>query len=240
MPELKPNKDKPLKIKAAGEEFERLPIPTRLIKPGDDMVEFVVKYAKKHIKPNDIVVFSEKATAVAQGRAYHVDSVKVSKLAKFLVKYVSKTNKGIGISSPQTFQLALEDCGTFRILLAAFCAAITKPFGIKGVFYHVAGEKAALIDGAAEYVMPPYNKYVSKGPIYSDELCQEIATKLDHNVKVGIVDINDYGGRLVGRSDKSLSKKLVTEIMKDNPLGQSREMTPIGILRKLTSESRSE
>lgn len=233
MPELKPNKDKPLSIKVGEEEFERLPIPTRLIKPGDDMVEFVVKDAKKHIQRNDIVVFSEKATAVAQGRAYHVDSVKVSRLAKFLVRYVSKTDKGIGISSPQTFQLALEDCGTPRILLAALCAAVTKPLGIKGVFYYVAGEKAALIDGAAEYVMPPYNKYVSKGPIYSDELCQEIAAKLDHNVKVGIVDINDYGGRLVGRSDKSLSKKLVTEIMKDNPLGQSREMTPIGILRKI-------
>ncbi|TSC92253.1 MAG: F420-0:gamma-glutamyl ligase-like protein [Candidatus Berkelbacteria bacterium Licking1014_96] len=233
MADLKPNKDKPLKIKVGGEEFERLPIPTRLIKPGDDMVDFVVSYAKKHIQPNDVVVFSEKATAVAQGRAYHVDSVKVSKLANFLVKFVSKSDKGIGISSPQTFQLALEDCGTLRILFAAFCAALTKPFGIKGVFYYVAGEKAALIDGAAEYVMPPYNKYVSKGPIYADELCQEIAAKLDHQVKVGIVDINDYGGRLVGRSDRSLSKKLVTEIMEDNPLGQSREMTPIGILRKI-------
>lgn len=233
MVELKPNKGKLLIIKVGKEKYERLPIHTRLVKPGDDMVSFVVKYAKSHIKPGDIVVFSEKATAVAQGRAYHVDLVKVSPLAKFLVKYVSKSDKGIGISSPQTFQLALDDCGTLRILFASFCAAITKPFGIRGVFYYVAGEKAALIDGAAEYVMPPYNKYVSKGPIYADELCRDIAGILDNEVKVGIVDINDYGGRLVGRSDKSLSKKLVTEIMKDNPMGQSREMTPIGILRKI-------
>jgi hypothetical protein len=232
MVELKPNKGKPLRIKVDKERYERLPIHTRLIKPGDDMVKFVVSYAKKYIRPGDIVVFSEKATAVAQGRAYHVDSVKVSPLANFLVKYVSKSDKGIGISSPQTFQLAIEECGTPRIILAAFCAAITKPLGIKGVFYHIAGEKAALIDGAAEYVMPPYNKYVSKGPIYADELCQEIASILDKDIRVGIVDINDYGGRLVGRSDKSLDKKLVTEIMKDNPLGQSSEQSPIGILRK--------
>ena len=230
---LKPNKGKPLIIEVEKEKFKRFPIPTRLIKPGDDMVKFVVFYAKKHIRRNDIIVFSEKATAVAQGRAYHVDSVKVSRLAKFLVKYVSKSDKGIGISSPQTFQLALDDCGTLRILFAAFCAAITKPFGIKGVFYYAAGEKAALIDGAAEYVMPPYNKYVSKGPVFADELCMEIADILGRQVQVGIVDINDYGGRLVGRSDKSLSKKLVTAIMIDNPLGQSREMTPIGILRKV-------
>jgi len=233
MQDLKPNKGKPLVIEVEKEKYQRLPIPTRLIKPGDDMVKFVVKFAKKYIKPQDIIVFSEKATAVAQGRAYHVDSVKVSPLAKFLVKFVSKSDKGIGISSPQTFQLALEDCGRLRILLAAFCAALTKPLGIKGVFYYVAGEKAALIDGAAEYVMPPYNKFVSKGPVCADELCREIADILDHEVQVGIVDINDYGGRLVGRSDRSLEKKLITEIMRDNPLGQSREMTPIGILRKI-------
>jgi len=233
MPELEPNKGKPLIIEVGNEKYERLPIHTRLVKPGDDMVKFVVDYVKPHVKRNDIIVFSEKATAVAQGRAYHVDSVKVSPLAKFLVKYVSKSDKGIGISSPQTFQLAIEECGVPKILLAALCAAVTKPFGVKGVFYHVAGEKAALIDGAAEYVMPPYNKYVSKGPIYADELCQEFASTLNNKVVVGIVDINDYGGRLVGRSDISLNKNLVTEIMKDNPLGQSREMTPIGILRKI-------
>jgi F420-0:gamma-glutamyl ligase len=233
MVELKPNKGKPLSIKVGKEKYARLPIHTRLIKPGDDMVKFVVSYAKKHIKPGDIIVFSEKATAVAQGRAYHVDSVKVSPLAKFLVKYVSKSDKGIGISSPQTFQLAIEECGTPRIILAAFCAGITKPFGIKGVFYHIAGEKAALIDGAAEYVMPPYNKYVSKGPIYADELCQEIASILDNEVSVAIVDINDYGGRVVGRSDKKIDKNKITSIMGDNPLGQSSEQSPIGILRKI-------
>lgn len=233
MDELKPNKGKSLSIKVGKDKYERLPIHTRLVKPGDDMVKFVVSYAKEHIKPGDIVVFSEKATAVAQGRAYHVDSVKVSPLAKFLVRYVSKSDKGIGISSPQTFQLAIEECGVPRIILAAICAAVTKPFGIKGVFYHVAGEKAALIDGAAEYVMPPYNKYVSKGPIYADELCQEITSILDNEVSVAIVDINDYGGRVVGRSDKKIDKNKVTSIMIDNPLGQSSEQSPIGILRKI-------
>jgi len=234
MVELKPNKGKPLSVKVGEEKYERLPIPTRLIKPGDDMVKLVVKYAKPRIKPGDIVVFSEKVTAIAQGRAYHINSVKVSRLANFLVRFVSRSDKGIGISSPQTFQLAIDECGAPRIILAAFCAAITKPFGVKGVFYHVAGEKAALIDGAADYLVPPFDRYVTKGPIYADELCREIADRLDNEVKVAIVDINDYGGRVVGRSDNRLDKILIPKIMKDNPMGQSREMTPIGILRKVT------
>lgn len=235
--DLKPNPGKPLKIRVGNKLFARYPIKTKLIKPNDDMVEIVTNAVRDYVMPGDIVIFSEKVTAIAQGRAYHLDSVKVSPLANYLVRYVSKSDIGIGISSPQTFQLAIEECGKPRILLAAFCAAITKPLGIKGVFYRVAGEKAALIDGAADYLVPPYDRYVTKGPIHADELCRKIRDKLDRNIEICIVDINDYGGRVVGRSERHINKKLVTEIMKDNPLGQSREMTPIGILRELKNKN---
>ncbi|MFX0138246.1 MAG: coenzyme F420-0:L-glutamate ligase [Candidatus Hodarchaeota archaeon] len=231
--DLKPNLGKKLIIKVQGRRFARYPIKTELIKPDDDVVEIVTAAVKKYAKPGDIVIFSEKATAVAQNRAFHKDEVKVSKLAKFLSKFTTKSEKGIGISSPETFQLALDDCGTLRILVASFCAAITRPFGIKGVFYYVAGEKAALIDGAADYVCPPYNKYVSLGPENCQELCEKISANLGGKVKVYVVDINDYGGRVVQKGSHPIDKKLITEIMIDNPLGQSKEMTPVGILREL-------
>jgi len=230
---LKPNPGKSLKIKVDGKVFTRYPIKTKLIKPNDDMVEIVAEAVKDCVKPGDIVVFSEKATAVAQNRAFHKDEVKVSWLARFLSKYTTKSEKGIGISSPETFQLALDDCGTSRILLAAAAAAITKPFGIKGVFYYVAGEKAALIDGAADYVCPPYNKYVSMGPENCEAMCKAISKNLGGKVKVYVVDINDYGGRVVQKGSHPIDKKIITDAMKDNPLGQSKEMTPVGILREL-------
>lgn len=235
MDELKPNPGKKLAVEVDRAKYARYPIKTQLIKPGDNVVEIVVNAVKDYIRSGDIVVFSEKATAVAQHRAYHKDEVKVSRLAQFLSKYTTKTEKGIGISSPETFQLALDDCGTTRILLASFCAAVTKPFGIRGVFYHVAGEKAALIDGAAEYVLPPYNKYVSKGPVNCEGLCKEIAQKLGQEVKIYCVDMNDYGGRVVQKGSDPVSKKWLCEILKDNPMGQSKEMTPVCIIRKLKS-----
>ena len=39
-------------------------------------------------------------------------------------------------------EMALRECGTPRILLAAGVAAVTKLFGRKGDFYRVAGPKA--------------------------------------------------------------------------------------------------
>lgn len=233
MEDLKPNKGKPLNIEVDGVKFARYPIKTELITPGTEMVNFVAENARPYIQPGDIVVFSEKATAVAQNRAYPVETIKPSRLARFLVKFTTKSDKGIGISSPETFQLALDDCGVFRIILATVCAGITRIFGIRGVFYHIAGEKAALIDGAADYVCPPYNRYVSKGPDRCQELCVSIAQKLANKVIVAVVDINDYGGRVVQKGSAPLDKKLITQILIDNPFGQSREMTPIGIIRKV-------
>lgn len=235
--ELTPNPGKPLKIKVGEKVFDRYPIKTELIKPDDDMVKIVTMAVKDYAKPGDIVVFSEKATAVAQNRAFHKDDVKVSWLARFLSKYTTKSDKGIGISSPETFQLALDDCGTAKILLAAAAAAVTRPFGIKGVFYYVAGEKAALIDGAADYVCPPYNKYVSMGPENCEEMCKKISKNLGGEVKVFVVDINDLGGRVVQKGSHPMDKKIITDAMIDNPLGQSKEMTPAGILREIRNSN---
>jgi len=230
--QISPNPDKKLYITVNGIRYARYPIKTDLITPEHDMNEVVIKAVKDLVKEDDIIVFSEKATAVSQGRAYHKDDIKPGWLAKFLVKYVTKSDRGIGISSPETFQLAIEECGYIRIIFASIIGGLGKLIGIKGLFYYIAGNGARLIDGAAEYVMPPYNKYVSKGPENSNQVTEEISQEL--NVRSAIIDINDYGGVIVG-SCKAINRSqesLLVKILKDNPLGQSSESTPIGIIRK--------
>jgi hypothetical protein len=106
-----------------------------------------------------------------------------------------------------------------------------KLFGIKGLFYMIAGEKARSIDGAVPYAIPPYNNYVSKGPINANEVAEKIAKKI--GVLVAIVDANDFGVNILGIS-KGVDKKLIAKIIKDNPLGQSDEQTPIGIIRRVS------
>ncbi len=229
--DLLPNKGKNLIIEINGKKWVRYPIKTKLIIPEDkDIFLIVQEYAKKYLEPEDIVFISEKAVAVTQGRSYSIKGIKASKLAKFLSKFVTKTPIGIGLGSPETMQLALEEVGYPRMLIAAFIGAIGKVLGIKGLFYIIAGSGARSIDGAVEYAIPPYNTYVSKGPIKPNEVAEKVSKKL--GVKVAIVDANDFGVNILGAS-KAVDKKLVAKALKDNPLGQTDECTPIGILREL-------
>ena len=230
--EIKSNPNKNLIIQVADKKFARYPIKTKLITPEDKDISVIVRqYAKEHILPGDIVFVSEKAVAVTQGRSYHLDSVKVSWFANFLSKFVTRTPVGIGLGSPQTMQLAIEEVGILRILFSAFFGAIFKFVGIRGVFYILAGNKARSIDGAVEYAIPPYNKYVSKGPINPDKVAKEISEKLD-GVKVAIVDANDIGVNILGAT-LGVDKKFVAKAIKDNPLGQTDECTPVGIIREI-------
>jgi len=230
--DIKSNPGRKLYRIVDGQRYARYPIKTKLITPNDDIKRVVVEAVKDFVEPGDIVGISEKATAISQGRAYPKEEIRPKLLARFLVRFVTKSNRGVGISSPETFQLAIEECGYPRIILAAMIGGIGKLLGIRGLFYNIAGNGARLIDGAAEYVIPPYNRYVSKGPKEANKLAGQLAKRL--NVPVAIIDINDYGGQIVG-SSKELGRKShpkLTKILKDNPLGQTNESTPIVIIRK--------
>lgn len=231
--EILPNKGKNLIIEVDGRKFARYPIKTKLITPGDkDIAMIVEQYAKQYLVPGDIVFISEKAVSITQGRSYPLKEIKASWLAKFLSSFVTKTPIGIGLGSPETMQLAIEEVGIIRILAASLVGAFGKLFGIKGWFYLVAGNAARAIDGAVPYAIPPYNNYVSKGPKNANEVAEYISQKID--VPVAIVDANDFGVNILGAS-QGVNKKLVAKIIKDNPLGQSDEQTPIGIIREILS-----
>ncbi len=228
--ELQPNKDKNLLITVDGQSYARYPVKTKLITPEDkDITAIIKEFAAPHVQPGDIVFISEKAVAVTQGRSYHINDIKPSWLAITLSKYVMKTPVGIGLGSPQTMQLALEEVGAPRILLAAIIGGLGKIVGIKGLFYVIAGDGARSIDGAVPYAIPPYNQYVSKGPRDAEAIARSIAQEL--GVAVAIVDANDLGVNILGASH-GVDKKFVAAAIKDNPLGQSDEQTPIGIIRK--------
>ena len=79
--------------------------------------------------------------------------------------------------------------------------------------------------------MPPYNEYVVLGPAQPDETAQKMSQCLG-GIKVAITDINDLEGQILGTSDKSIDRGLLCKILKDNPLGQCSEQTPMGVIRK--------
>jgi len=226
---INPNPNKNLIIKTKYGEFCRYPIKTRLIKQGDNLIELIKEYALPYLKKDDLLFISEKIVAVIQGRSYRISEIKPSKAAVFLSKFVYKNPSGIGLTMPETMQLAIEEAGILRILLASFCAAVTKPLKLKGVFYLVAGDGARTIDGPVPYAIPPYNEYASKGPKNPRKIANNIEKEI--GFKTAIIDANDLGINILG-CGKGVEKKTLIEALKDNPLGQSDESTPMGILRK--------
>ncbi len=229
--DLSPNPGKELNRTARGQVWARYPIRTHVVQPGENIADVVKQYAAAHLRQGDILAISEKVVAICQRRAFRVDDLHPRPLARWLSRFVTKTPHGIGIGSPVTMELALREAGVWRILLAAAVAAITKPLGIRGVFYRISGRSVAAIDGPTPYTLPPYNRYASLAPKNPGKVAQSLADDL--GVPVAIVDANDLGVEVLGAS-RGVDRTLVVELFRDNPLGQGSQQTPLCILRRQT------
>lgn len=227
---LSPNPGKALCQTFRGQTWARYPIRTHVVMPRENLAEVVQRYAKPHLLPGDLLVLSEKLVAICQGRVYPVAEIQPRPLARWLSRFVTRTPAGIGIGCPETMELALREAGVPRILLAAALAAITRPLGIRGLFYRVAGRKVAAIDGPTPYTLPPYNQYACLAPDRPHQVCQTLAAQL--GVPVAIVDANDLGVAVLGKS-RGVDAALVTALFRDNPLGQGAQQTPLCILRRM-------
>jgi F420-0:gamma-glutamyl ligase-like protein len=230
--ELKPNNGKSLVINVEGVNYERWPIRTHIITEQDDMVEVAQKYAAPHLQDGDYLFISERIVAISQGRAFPIKEIIPSKLANFLVRFVHKSPYGIGLASPWTMELAIREAGVSRMLFAAFCSAVTKPFGLKGIFYKVVGKNINAIDGPCSYTLPPFNEYAKLGPAKPNQVAKELKNILDAKIEVVIIDANDLGVNVLGLSNQAIKPEFCQAIFKDNPLGQSAEQTPMCVVRK--------
>ncbi|RGX54673.1 MULTISPECIES: coenzyme F420-0:L-glutamate ligase [Anaerotruncus] len=224
------NPEKNEVITVDGVDYRRLCIKTHVITDADNIVEVADKYGSPVLQDGDILFITEKAVACTQKRAIPLKDIHPRPLARFLSRFVLRTPYGIGLAMPETMEMALRECGTIRILFAAAVSAVGKLFGIRGWFYNIAGYKARSIDGPCDFTLPPYNEYVVLGPDKPDEVAADIAKKIGH--PVAITDINDLEGQILGTSDKSIDRGLLCKILKDNPLGQCSEQTPMGVIRK--------
>ena len=228
---FKANSGKNLIIDLAGGKWARLPIKTHVVTKDDNIVEVVKRYAKPHLLNNDILFISERIVAITQGRAFPIKDIKPSPLAKFLVKFVHKPPYGIGLGSPWTMELAIKEGGVLRIIIGALAATVTKPFGIKGVFYKVVGKNINAIDGPCDYTLPPYNEYAKLGPAKPEKVAMDLKSEINHDVI--IIDANDLGVAVLGKSSRDIPDIFCKNVFKDNPLGQSAEQTPLCIVRKI-------
>ena len=89
--------------------------------------------------------------------------------AKTLAPFAGHNSTGIGMHQPYKMQLVIEICGLPRVLFAAAVSAITRPFGIRGLFYKICGHGVAGIDGF--YPDSSFEVYHTMGVINPEQMC---------------------------------------------------------------------
>jgi asparagine synthase (glutamine-hydrolysing) len=220
--------------------YGRAPVRTPRIEPGEDLDRIVtdsvlaVEGGRLGLQEGDIIAVSEKAVAVSQGRSFPVSSIRPTVLANVLSRLVSKGPAGIGLGIPATMQLALDEAGTARILLATAAAGVTRLAGRHGTFYRVAGAQVSAIDGPTTGTLPPFDTHAKLPPSDPDGVAERLALRLADEaggpVHVAIVDANDRGVVVLGGS-RGLDRPLIAWLFGDNPLGQGAEQTPVALIR---------
>lgn len=231
-------------VAVGNQEYERVLIPTHVFRKGEDFVKSIVQLVERSnvqtFKRSNVgswfIVVTEKIVATAQGRAYFIWDIHPSFFARFLSQFVSRVPYGIGLGSPWTMQLAIQEVGLPRILCATVVSMLTRPFGVRGMFYRIAGRSAAGIDGPTEYSLYPANVSAKLLPKDPQRVCKDIDRailnfKFEISNYAGsvIIDANDIGRNILGNST-GIDDKVIAEVFKDNPMGQTDEQTPLALV----------
>lgn len=251
--DLEPNPGKRLDIEVGGRTYRRYPLRTKVITAGDDLAGVVAQRLGEFFpllrdggeghravlgRPWWLYV-SEKVVAITQGRSFFLWEIRPGRWARLLSRFVVRTPYGIGLGSPWTMQLAIQEAGLARILLAAAVAAAGRVFGRRGLFYRVAGANVRAIDGPTSYSVYPSNVSAKLPPDdpsgFAERLSRTVrAASLPPEVVRAfrgtvVIDANDLGRNLLGH-DTHQHAALLESVFADNPLGQDREQTPLCVV----------
>lgn len=230
--ELKANENKKLEIRIGEEQYNRYAISTHYVQIGEDYIELIQKYVLPHYKEGDLLCISEKIISLCQKRVIYKKDMKVSRLAKFLSKFAMRSDAGIGVDSPYKMQFAIDLCGPIKVIFAAICAGFGKLCHKKGIFYNIVGMEVTGLDGFYDKVFPEYGEFGIRIPENPDGVCNEIYEKL--GIKSMIVDANDLERVILGKADVIQEDTTFLEkLIEDNPAGQSKQLTPFILIRKV-------
>lgn len=95
-------------------------------------------------------------------------------VARFVCKLF---NRFSSIATACGMQCLVDVSGALRVFLAAAAAVLARLVGKRGVFYHLAGEQAKLIDDVSG-TLPPYDQFVTLGPAKVRETVDAVRSRL--------------------------------------------------------------
>lgn len=217
-----------------GIKYGRFPVKTRLAVIGDDLDKFLDENLNGVYQSGDIVCLASKVVSICKGYYIKESDLKISWLAKFLVRFVKKWPHDPGFAIPQKIQLAMNIVGMPRFIFAMIGGVIMKVLGKPGWFYKLAGHNIGGIDGFVPEMYPvPLRGYGFLTPENPDQDSDEVEQK--HGYPTAILDGNNVENIVLGMSKNlkaQMTKEKLLEIINGNPQGQSGN-TPILLLRKV-------
>ena len=208
------------------DNYEIIPVPTRILTIHDDIVEAINEFGKDKIGPNDVVCVAESVVAITQGRVRRPETLKPSFFSKILSPLFPPYGS---ISNWHSMQALIEMEGGWRIFFAVLAGAAAKCIGVAGVFYRTGGAQARLIDDATG-TMPPYDKHIVYGPAEPTKVAEEI-TKGTGAFGAAVADVNDLKRSCVLGVSNGVDGDEVARILLDNPFGNASQKTPIVIIK---------
>lgn len=215
-----------------GKQYQRYAVATHFVERGEDYLKVLKQYIEPLHKEGDIISMSEKVISMCQNNTVEMKDVKLGFWAKFLSKFAMKSSAGIGMNEPYKLQLAIDMKGLPLILWASFCSAIGKIFHKRGIFYEIVGQDVAGIDGFYSHSsFELYHTLAVLNPKEPEKVCQSIKSELGYSCI--LADANDLNVEILGLSPdvREKGEEYAKELIRDNPAGQSDELTPFIIIR---------
>jgi len=202
-----------------------LPVRTRMVHSGDDLVEIIADAVQGIARPGDVMAISETAVAMAQGEFVPAEYVRPSKLAYALSR---RAGALATINQPESLQLVIDQVGQWRVIYAAIMHVLGRLRGKRGAFYEIMGEAITAIDGYTG-TLPPYERAIVFAPREPDAFSQAVFERT--GVACVVVDANDLEKAKVLGASTGVDRANVERALLDNPHGNGDEQTPIVVLK---------
>ena len=202
-----------------------IPVRTRLVSPGDDLVQLVRESVAGIAQRGDVIAISETAVAIAQRQAVAAEYVRPSLLALFLSRHADPMAT---ISQPESLQIVIDNVGYGKVVYATLMQILGRLAGRRGMFYEILGGAIAAIDGYTG-TMPPFERMIVFAPQNPDAFAQSVFERL--GIACAIVDANDLHKAQVLGASAGVNRDAVAEALLSNPHGNGDEQTPIVVLK---------
>ncbi|MFH1879950.1 MAG: F420-0--gamma-glutamyl ligase [Bacillota bacterium] len=216
-----------------GKKYQRFALQTHFVEVGESQAALVEKYVRPLYQPGDVLSFGAKVMCMCSENVRTRGQVKPGFFARLMWRFAGINSTGVGMHEPYKLQLVIDMVGLPRVLLAALLSAVTRPFGVKGLFYRVCGKGVGGIDGF--YFRSSFKRYhelATINPPNPNELCDALAKET--GIPVVLMDANDIQRDQLGKSKNfPLTDGQIQDAMRDNPSGQGDELTPLILIRPL-------